>query len=205
MTLRPGGVPEHAMPVSSVSSQLNAVDDKSRQQGSLTELLGSIRTQSHKAVNALCTHAGSLELFTLEESLWQLQTEHQLFALSKLDFLGDGVDEVVACAYDGYTYILDQQQHGLCFAFDGEVFAFTAGLYATAPNHNEPCLFYVTFGGKVHVYHNFNIHSMANLTLRDKLPLKTALVNMALAAGASVEDSPDDQHRQICSHLLYGT
>ena len=36
------------------------------------------------------------------------QVDHQLMCLSRLDVTGDGVPEVVACSWDGQTYIISQ-------------------------------------------------------------------------------------------------
>ena len=38
-----------------------------------------------------------------------MQVDHQLMCLSKLDVTGDGLEEVVACSWDGQTYIISQE------------------------------------------------------------------------------------------------
>ncbi|KAG8287732.1 Mitochondrial inner membrane protease subunit 2 [Homalodisca vitripennis] len=43
------------------------------------------------------------------------QVDHQLFALSKLVVIGDGRDEIIACSWNGQTYILDQDKHSVRF------------------------------------------------------------------------------------------
>ncbi|KAL0080588.1 hypothetical protein F4703DRAFT_1161908 [Phycomyces blakesleeanus] len=43
------------------------------------------------------------------------------------------------------------------FAFEGRVCAFTAGLYAVAPGHNVPCLFYVDFEDQIFVYYDVRV------------------------------------------------
>ncbi|TRZ00026.1 hypothetical protein DNTS_016480, partial [Danionella cerebrum] len=53
--------------------------------------------------------------------------DHQLFALQKLDVTGDGREEVVACAWDGQTYIIDHMRMVVRFQFDENVNAFCAG------------------------------------------------------------------------------
>ena len=42
-------------------------------------------------------------------------------------FQGDGSEEVVACAWDGQTYIIDQNRTVVRFQFDENVNAFCAG------------------------------------------------------------------------------
>ena len=40
---------------------------------------------------------------------------------------GSGSDEIVVCAWDGMTYIVDQQRNSVRFQFEQNVSAFTAG------------------------------------------------------------------------------
>ena len=40
---------------------------------------------------------------------------------------GGGSDEIVVCAWDGMTYIVDQQRNSVRFQFEQNVSAFTAG------------------------------------------------------------------------------
>ncbi|KAG8287758.1 Mitochondrial inner membrane protease subunit 2 [Homalodisca vitripennis] len=77
------------------------------------------------------------------------QVDHQLFALSKLVVIGDGRDEIIACSWNGQTYILDQDKHSVRFHLEEPVSTFCAGLYTlksgAAPS---PCFIYVTFHNK---------------------------------------------------------
>ncbi|MCG8621397.1 MAG: hypothetical protein MJE68_05255 [Proteobacteria bacterium] len=41
---------------------------------------------------------------------------------------GSGSDEIVVCAWDGMTYIVDQQRNSVRFQFEQNVSAFTAGI-----------------------------------------------------------------------------
>ena len=59
--------------------------------------------------------------------------------------------------------------HVLRYAFDGEVYAFTAGQFATQPGRREPCLVYVTFGGKIQLYYRLDVHQIPNVTLQGTL------------------------------------
>uniref|UniRef100_A0A8C5N5B9 Integrin alpha FG-GAP repeat containing 2 n=1 Tax=Leptobrachium leishanense TaxID=445787 RepID=A0A8C5N5B9_9ANUR len=123
-----------------------------------THLIGSIK-QGHSNGNkepglfALCTLDGTLKLMQgCDKLVWSVQVDHQLFALEKLDITGNGQEEVVACAWDGQTYIIDQNRTVLRFQVDANVNAFCAGLYACRGGQNSPCLVYVGFNQKIYVY-----------------------------------------------------
>ncbi|XP_059834120.1 KICSTOR complex protein ITFG2 isoform X2 [Hypanus sabinus] len=97
-----------------------------------THLIGSINRgscddASKSGLFALCTLDGTLKLMDgSDKLLWSVQVDHQLFALEKLDVTGDGREEVVACAWDGQTYIIDQNRSVVRFQFDENVSAFCA-------------------------------------------------------------------------------
>ncbi|XP_068133174.1 KICSTOR complex protein ITFG2 [Hyperolius riggenbachi] len=123
-----------------------------------THLIGSIK-QGPGAGNreaglfALCTLDGTLKLMQgSDRLLWSVQVDHQLFALEKLDVTGNGQEEVVACAWDGQTYVIDHNRTVLRFQVDENVSAFCAGLYACRGGQNSPCLVYVGFNQKIYVY-----------------------------------------------------
>lgn len=76
--------------------------------------------------------------------------DHQIFALTKLDMTGNGVDDIVVCSWDGQTYILDQEKNSVRFHLDEPVQAFDCGFYSLSSN--EPAvttLVYVTFRNTV--------------------------------------------------------
>jgi len=70
------------------------------------------------------------EYITLLYSYRAMQVDHQIFALCRLDVTGDSSDEIIACAWDGQTYILDQQRHSVRFQFEEPVRAFCTGNYS---------------------------------------------------------------------------
>ncbi|KAM4677561.1 KICSTOR complex protein ITFG2 [Discoglossus pictus] len=123
-----------------------------------THLIGSIKTGSgagskEAGLFALCTLDGTLKLMQgSDRLLWSVQVDHQLFALEKLDVTGNGQEEVVACAWDGQTYIIDHNRTVLRFQVDENVSAFCAGVYACRGGQNSPCLVYVGFNQKIYVY-----------------------------------------------------
>ncbi|DAA29157.1 TPA: integrin-alpha FG-GAP repeat-containing protein 2 [Bos taurus] len=115
---------------------------------------------------ALCTLDGTLKL--MEEAdrlLWSVQVDHQLFALEKLDVTGNGHEEVVACAWDGQTYIIDHNRTVVRFQVDENIRAFCAGLYACKDSRNSPCLVYVTFNQKIYVYWEVQLERMESTNL----------------------------------------
>ncbi|XP_036813235.1 KICSTOR complex protein ITFG2-like [Oncorhynchus mykiss] len=95
-----------------------------------------------------------------EQLKWSVQVDHQLFALQKLDITGDGREEVVACAWDGQTYIIDHNRMVVRFQFDENVNAFCAGQYTCKDGKNSPCLVYVSFNHKIYVYWRVELERM---------------------------------------------
>uniref|UniRef100_A0A9L0II43 Integrin alpha FG-GAP repeat containing 2 n=1 Tax=Equus asinus TaxID=9793 RepID=A0A9L0II43_EQUAS len=100
-----------------------------------THLIGNIkRGEGHdpesggSGLFALCTLDGTLKLMEeADKLLWSVQVDHQLFALEKLDVTGNGHEEVVACAWDGQTYIIDHKRTVVRFQVDENIRAFCAG------------------------------------------------------------------------------
>ena len=78
-----------------------------------------------------------------------MQVDHHIFALCRLDVTGDGADEIIACTWDGQTYILDQQRNSVRFQFEEPVRAFCTGMYSVTSGTSTPSLVYNTFNNKV--------------------------------------------------------
>ncbi|KAB0394611.1 hypothetical protein E2I00_010961, partial [Balaenoptera physalus] len=78
---------------------------------------------------------------------------------------GNGHEEVVACAWDGQTYIIDHNRTVVRFQVDENVRAFCAGLYACKGGCNSPCLVYVTFNQKIYVYWEVQLERMESTNL----------------------------------------
>ncbi|XP_053411653.1 KICSTOR complex protein ITFG2 isoform X2 [Nycticebus coucang] len=136
-----------------------------------THLIGNIK-QGHgpesggSGLFALCTLDGTLKLMEeADKLLWSVQVDHQLFALEKLDVTGNGHEEVVACAWDGQTYIIDHNRTVVRFQVDENIRAFCAGLYACKEGRNSPCLVYVTFNQKIYVYWEVQLERMESTNL----------------------------------------
>ncbi|KAM6384878.1 KICSTOR complex protein ITFG2 isoform 4-T15 [Alca torda] len=136
-----------------------------------THLIGSIgrgcsSENSGSGLFALCTLDGTLKLMEgADKLLWSVQVDHQLFALEKLDVTGNGHEEVIACAWDGQTYIIDHNRTVARFQADENVSAFCAGLYACKGGSNSPCLVYVSFNQKIYIYWDVQLERMESTNL----------------------------------------
>ena len=93
----------------------------------------------------------------MDSIMWNLQVDHQLMCLSKLDVTGDGMQEVIACSWDGQTYIITQDRQAVRFQFEESVSTFTAGKFSLSPGVTRPALVYVTFNNQIQVYHNIGL------------------------------------------------
>ncbi|NXY46275.1 ITFG2 protein, partial [Ceuthmochares aereus] len=110
--------------------------------------------------------SGTLKLMEeADKLLWSVQVDHQLFALEKLDITGNGHEEVIACAWDGQTYIIDHNRTVARFQADENVSAFCAGLYACKGGSNNPCLVYVSFNQKIYIYWDVQLERMESTNL----------------------------------------
>nr|KAF6495360.1 integrin alpha FG-GAP repeat containing 2 [Rousettus aegyptiacus] len=172
-----------------------------------THLIGNIK-RGHTPENggsglfALCTLDGTLKLMEeADKLLWSVQVDHQLFALEKLDVTGNGHEEVVACAWDGQTYIIDHNRTVVRFQVDENVRAFCAGLYACKEGRNSPCLVYVTFNQKIYVYWEVQLERMESTNLLKLLDAEPEYHSLLQELGVD----PDDllAARTLVHQILY--
>lgn len=95
------------------------------------------------------------KFFTI--SFRSIQVDQQLFALNKMDVTGDGNVELIACSWEGHTYILDQYKNAIRFQTQDPVADFCAGLYKLDMTKEAvPCLIYATFNNTVCLLYFFN-------------------------------------------------
>ncbi|KAG7201899.1 hypothetical protein KM043_004613 [Ampulex compressa] len=154
---------------------------------------------------ALATLDGTIMLVRDENILWAMQVDHQIFALCRLDVTSDGADEIVACAWDGQTYILDQQQNSVRFQFEEPVRAFCTGYYSVSPGASTPCLVYNTFNNKIFLYYDVTLPSMVIRplnTLEGLDPEERKIIDDLLREGTDAEKQQKMQ--QLNEWLLYG-
>ncbi|MBN3320878.1 ITFG2 protein, partial [Atractosteus spatula] len=172
-----------------------------------THLIGSISRgskdeSSKRGLFALCTLDGTLKLMdSTEQLLWSVQVDHQLFALQKLDVTGDGREEVVACAWDGQTYIIDHNRMVVRFQFDENVNAFCAGQYTCKDGRNSPCLVYVSFNHKIYIYWRVELERMESTNLLKVLEERPEFRDLLEKLGVE----PDDTNavRDLIHNVLY--
>ncbi|EPQ14398.1 Integrin-alpha FG-GAP repeat-containing protein 2 [Myotis brandtii] len=151
---------------------------------------------------ALCTLDGTLKLMEeADKLLWSVQVDHQLFALEKLDVTGNGHEEVVACAWDGQTYIIDHNRTVVRFQVDENVRAFCAGLYACKEGCNSPCLVYVTFNQKIYVYWEVQLERMESTNLLKLLEAEPEYQGLLQELGLDPDDLP--AARTLVHQTLY--
>lgn len=154
---------------------------------SSTEMVGQIHYQSdapgadgtdgtsasvRSDVVALCTLDGVVRLLKNEQKQWELQVDHSLFSIGKLDMTGNGEDEVVVCAWDGTTYIVDHKRNCVRFWFDQNVSTFNCGYYGGSSGVNLPSLVYTTFTNLIYLYWDVTLPNVPSsnllLTLQNK-------------------------------------
>lgn len=149
-----------------------------------TEIVGDIEQGSNKSADkgnpyAVATLDGTLMFIQDEEIIWSIQVDHQLFALSKLDITGDGRDEIIACSWDGQTYMLDQEKNSVRFQLEESVSCFCAGLYTLeAGKPPVPCIIYTTFTNKIFVYYDVKLPSMLTKSVITKIKEKGELADL---------------------------
>jgi len=93
---------EHGELLSQMSIDYHPLTSHMRNPNASTEIVGNIDQgvdvydESKGSVYAVATLDGTLMLVQDEQILWSVKTDHQLFALFKLDMTGDGREEVVS-------------------------------------------------------------------------------------------------------------
>nr|CAB3257097.1 integrin-alpha FG-GAP repeat-containing protein 2 [Phallusia mammillata] len=123
------------------------------------QIIGNIRktNKSEEGYFAMCTGDGTIKLIEENHILWSLQVDHQLFALEKVDILGDKREEVIVCARDGQTYIVDHDRNVVRYHFHDDVQAFCAGNFSIDGKENIPCMVYADFHKQLWVYYDVRL------------------------------------------------
>lgn len=194
---------------------------------------------------ALCTLDGSLKLMAFDTPIWELQVDHQLFALYALDITASAVssnaaltrkkksnssnsninesesdknsnisnktaitswNHLVACAWDGMTYMIDGNRNAVRFQFDEDVCAFAAGYFAVEKGKNIPVLAYVTFTDQVYLYYNLGLESIQDQRLLEDILSREedqTLMAMLSSANGSLEKLTRENCASVVSNCLY--
>ncbi|KAL6266357.1 hypothetical protein P5V15_003212 [Pogonomyrmex californicus] len=154
---------------------------------------------------ALATLDGTIMLVQDEVILWAMQVDHQIFALCRLDVTGDGSDEIIACAWDGQTYILDQQRHSVRFQFEEPVRAFCTGNYNVIPGTSSPSLVYNTFNNKIFLYYDVTLPSMMITPLNPMKDFESdEMQALEKILGKCNTNEKQQKMQQLTEWLLYG-
>ncbi|KAL2723927.1 KICSTOR complex protein ITFG2-like [Vespula squamosa] len=170
------------------------------------ELDESKENSSRGKPYALATLDGTIMLVKDENILWAMQVDHQIFALCRLDVTNDGSDEIIACAWDGQTYILDQQRNSVRFQFEEPVRAFCTGYYNVVQRTPTPCLVYNTFNNKIFLYYDVTLPNMVISPLNPTVDLdeeERKILDEII--GESDETEKQRRMQQLTEWLLYGT
>ncbi|KAF6031016.1 ITFG2 [Bugula neritina] len=129
------------------------------------EVVSNVHTGDGRSCFAMSTLDGSIMLMDYSgEIIYENSVDHQLFGLTKLDITGDGLEEAIVCSWDGETYIFNANKQIAKFQFDERTAAFIAGHYSVSSS-NEPCLVYVTFSGRIYIYHNVMLAHVHTVSL----------------------------------------
>ncbi|CAH1991108.1 unnamed protein product [Acanthoscelides obtectus] len=157
---------------------------------------------------ALATLDGTIMLVQDEVILWAIAVDHQIFALTKLDVTGNGADDIVACSWDGQTYILDQEKNSVRFNLNEAVQAFESGYYnVSLDKPNETCLVYVTFKNKIIIFYDIPIK---DLNCKKFEPNFDKLVEILIRKGDTREEAKEKirnmdkkTKKELVEYLLY--
>ena len=174
------------------------------------EILGGFKTSDGEGTRyAIVTLDGTIMLVDnngeppMESIMWNLQVDHQLMCLSKVDVTGDGLEEVVASSWDGQTYIISQDRQAVRFQAEENVATFVSGMFSLKPGLTKPALVYVTFDNKIQLYHNLGLERGISLSSLVHWPgmLESAQEKLQ-ELGVDTEDMK--QLQEVYRYCLYG-
>uniref|UniRef100_A0A6G1SIA3 Integrin-alpha FG-GAP repeat-containing protein 2 n=1 Tax=Aceria tosichella TaxID=561515 RepID=A0A6G1SIA3_9ACAR len=132
-----------------------------------------------------CTIVPSLEYQQSESNVSSTEQKSQYF---------------VACAWNGKTYIIDEERNYLRFKFDEAVSAFTAGNYYFDDSHHA-CLVYATFNNQIILYYDVLLDSIRPIYLLDEIMNNIEYEDLLgdlheLADKLGLPDGLDEQQQQ---------
>ena len=174
------------------------------------EILGGFKTLDGEGTRyAIVTLDGTIMLVDncdkppMESIMWNLQVDHQLMCLSKVDVTGDGLEEVVASSWDGQTYIISQDRQAVRFQAEENVATFVSGMFSLKPGLTKPALVYVTFNNKIQLYHNLGLERGISLSSLVHWP---GMLESAKEELEELEVDTEDmkQLQEVYRYCLYG-
>ncbi|KAG9509377.1 KICSTOR complex protein ITFG2 [Fragariocoptes setiger] len=173
----------------------------------------------------ISTLDGTLMLVDKDEILWSMQVDHQLFASSKLDLTmsrkesnnqdrsdldknEESSQYLIACAWDGKTYIIDERRNYLRFKFPEAVSSFTSGNYYFN-GRNHPSIVYATFQNRIILYYDIELKSVRPRYVLNEIMIQphlsdiyATLLKMSSASEAATQHSVSALRRTI-QRILY--
>ena len=174
------------------------------------EILGGFKTLDGEGTRyAIVTLDGTIMLVDncdkppMESIMWNLQVDHQLMCLSKVDVTGDGLEEVVASSWDGQTYIISQDRQAVRFQAEENVATFVSGMFSLKPGLTKPALVYVTFNNKIQLYHNLGLERGISLSSLVHWPVMLESAKEELEE-LEVDTEDMKQLQEVYRYCLYG-
>lgn len=153
-----------------------------------------------KGYFALCTLDGTIKLMEDDQVLWSFQVGHQLFAMDKLDVLANGKEEVIVCAWNGLTYIVDHDRNVVKYQFHDSVQAFSAGQYAVEEHENVVSLVYANFRNKLCLYYNIQLPQLQTTNFLVEAEKNKQIQQLFAELGAETEE----QKVSMIRFCMYG-
>lgn len=175
---------------------------RARNQNISTEIVGDlIQRKSPESTKkgrpySVATLDGTIMLVHDDIITWSIAVDHQIFSLHKMDVTGDGCDNIIACSWDGQTYILDQDKNVVKFQLEESVQAFDCGYYNLHGGVNSTCFVYATFHNKIYLYYDIPLTKMTCKRFEPDLSILRDLVN--------TEDLDQKSKNELVEYLLYG-
>uniref|UniRef100_A0A1Y1KZH5 Uncharacterized protein n=1 Tax=Photinus pyralis TaxID=7054 RepID=A0A1Y1KZH5_PHOPY len=175
---------------------------RARNQNISTEIVGDlIQRRSPESTKkgrpySVATLDGTIMLVHDDIITWSIAVDHQIFSLHKMDVTGDGCDNIIACSWDGQTYILDQDKNVVKFQLEESVQSFDCGYYNLHGGVNSTCFVYATFHNKIYLYYDIPLTKMTCKRFEPDLSILKDLVN--------AEDLDQKSKNELVEYLLYG-
>ena len=156
----------------------------------------------------MCTLNGSLAVIKDEKMFWSMNLQHNFFTVQKLDITGNRKDEVIFCASNGETFIMDQYENVVNFSFGQDISAFCAGFFSRDDGESEPCLVYVTFNNRIRLYWNVKMSALESRNFNDTVVCRLDDFDMDPRFRDFIESEDgsldNERIRQLTAWALYG-
>jgi hypothetical protein len=131
------------------------------------DFVGPLHSSEGQQRFGSCSSDGIIRLLkSPSEEIWQLHTGIEFQSIFALDVNNDGEDEIVACGWDGTTFIVDEKKRAVKFRFEETIASFVAGKYGLE-GQNSPCFCYVTNENKLVLVLNASVETQPPMTIFD--------------------------------------